>query len=344
MLFKTRHSTAAVSIGQWLDLALSPKAGWTSVPVSTQTPIHFAHRQSPSGNACPILGQSARFERRRRDDMVSLIQLASAPGSQSLIQLLPRLRDKSNIVVLSPTYGEHAAAWRAEGHDVAEISDIALVSNHADVVVVTNPNNPDGRVIASSTLLNLADKLAARGVLVVDEAFADAQPEASLAGNVGREGLIVLRSFGKFYGLAGLRLGFALAPKRVADEISVKLGPWSVAGPAIAISGEALADETWHTETRLNLAEAVKRLDNLLGSAGLTVAGGTPLFRFVTDPRSAGAFESLGRSGILVRHFPSNGTGCDLDFQDETAFSVWRARSTGWTDVRCFDLSDGGMA
>ena len=150
--------------------------------------------------------------------------------------------------------------------DVAEISDIALVSNHADVVVVTNPNNPDGRVIASSTLLNLADELAARGGwLVVDEAFADAQPEASLAGNVGREGLTVLRSFGKFTALRDC-VWPVLAPKRVADmEISAALGlPVLPAGPAIAISGEALADETWHAETRLHLAEAVKRLDNLL--------------------------------------------------------------------------------
>ena len=293
----------------WAEARFGPQPeGWLDLSTGIN-PNAYPFRPPPVSvwQRLPDIGaiSALRKTAARRYGVSNPAFVIPAPGSQSLIQLLPRLRDKSNIVVLSPTYSEHAVAWRAEGHDVAEISDIASVSNHADVVVVTNPNNPDGRVIVSSTLLNLADQLAARGGwLVVDEAFADAQPEASVAGNVGREGLIVLRSFGKFYGLAGLRLGFALAPKRVADEISVKLGPWSVAGPAIAISGEALADETWHAETRLHLAEAVKRLDNLLGGTGLTVVGGTPLFRFMTDARSASVFETLGRSGILVRHFP----------------------------------------
>ena len=298
----------------WLDLS----TGINPTAYPFRPPAVSVWQRLPDIGAISALRKTAA----RRYGVSNPAFVIPAPGSQSLIQLLPRLRDKSNIVVLSPTYSEHAAAWRAEGHDIAEISDIASVTNHADVVVVTNPNNPDGRMIASSTLLNLADELAARGGwLVVDEAFADAQPEASVAGNIGREGLIVLRSFGKFYGLAGLRLGFALAPTCVANEISLKLGPWPVSGPAIAIAKEALADETWHTETRLNLAEAVKRLDNLLGSAGLTVAGGTPLFRFVTDPRSAGAFESLGRSGILVRHFPEQRNWLRFGIpEDEAAF------------------------
>ncbi len=298
----------------WLDLStgINPNAYPFRPP-----PVSVWHRL-PDIGAISTLRQTAANRYGVRDPAF----VSPAPGSQSLIQLLPRLRDKSNIVVLSPTYSEHAVAWRAEGHDVAEISDIASFPSHADVVVVTNPNNPDGRMVPCSTLRDLAGELAARGGwLIVDEAFADTQPEASLAGDVGRQGLIVLRSFGKFYGLAGLRLGFALAPKRIGEEISVKLGPWPVAGPAIAIAGEALADETWHTETRLHLAEAIKRLDNLLGRAGLAVSGGTPLFRFVNDPRSASVFEALGRSGILVRHFTEQQNWLRFGIpEDEAAF------------------------
>ncbi len=230
--------------------------------------------------------------------------VAMAPGSQAVIQMLPRLRPRARVAVLSPTYGEHARCWAAAGHAVAEIGDHEADGARWEVIVATNPNNPDGRVLRPGRLLDLADRLAARGGwLVVDEAFADTDPAISIAAQAGRPGLVVLRSFGKFFGLAGLRLGVALAAPDLATRVRAAFGPWAVSGPAIAIAGAAFADVAWIAATRAALAERSARLDNLLRSAGLTVIGGTALYRLADSPAAPALFERLGQFGILARPF-----------------------------------------
>ena len=231
-----------------------------------------------------------------------------APGTQMLIQWLPRLRPPSRVAVVEPTYGEHAASWKAAGHEVTEVANIDRAAS-ADVVVITNPNNPDGRIVNPDELNDLADRLASNGGwLVVDEAFADTVPEVGLAGSVARPGRILLRSFGKFFGLAGLRLGFALASPDLAASLRAALGPWSVSGPAIEIGRRALADSDWIDATRNRLAEAASDLDTLLAGVGLRIIGGTALFRLAEHPRAPDLFERLGRAGILVRAFPDHPT------------------------------------
>ncbi|NNG04622.1 MAG: threonine-phosphate decarboxylase, partial [Inquilinus sp.] len=212
--------------------------------------------------------------------------IAAAPGTQALIRLLPRLRPPGRVAVVGPTYAEHAAGWRDAGHRVvdaadpldaeAAAADPVAAATGTDIVVVTNPNNPDGRTHAPEALLAAAEALAARGrLLLVDEAFADVAPEVSLAPHCGRPGLVVLRSFGKFFGLAGLRLGFALAEPALAATIRAALGPWPVAGPAIAVARTALADRAWIAGTRARLAEAAAELRATLAAAGLAIVGGT---------------------------------------------------------------------
>jgi cobalamin biosynthetic protein CobC len=231
--------------------------------------------------------------------------IVSASGSQSLIQLLPRLRERSKVAVLSPTYGEHRAAWHAAGHSVVEVEDETGIDKDVSVVVLTNPNNPDGRIVSRERLRVLRETLSARGGwLVADEAFADIAPNASVTDLCGSDGLIVLRSFGKFYGLAGLRLGFALTTPPLARAICEALGPWAVSGPAISIACQALVDDGWHLETRERLTIASQRLDVILAQAGLMVSGGTPLFRLAVSADAQTIFQRLGRAGILVRHFP----------------------------------------
>lgn len=232
--------------------------------------------------------------------------VASAPGSQALIQLLPRLRRASKVAIFSPTYGEHKAAWLAAGHTVIEVRDEAEIDDNVDVVVVTNPNNPDGRIIDRERLLALHQRLQPRGGwLVVDEAFGDVDEAVSLAPACGRDGLIVLRSFGKFFGLAGVRLGFALTSAALAAEVMAAFGPWAVSGPAIHIATEAFDDKAWQAETLARLTQTVSRLDELLVQGGLSVGGGTLLYRFTMGDVAPDIFQRLGTAGILVRHFPS---------------------------------------
>ncbi len=225
------------------------------------------------------------------------------PGTQAVIQALPRLSRPRRVAVLGPTYGEHALAWRAAGHEVAVVAE-APPAGAADVVVVVNPNNPDGRLSAPANLLVLAESLAARGgLLVVDEAFADATPDVSLATALPRPGVVVLRSFGKFFGLAGLRLGLALAPPELAARLEAALGPWAVSGPALHIGAHAYADAAWIAETRRWLGAQTAAVDAVLGGAGLAVVGGTPLFRLVRAVDAWALYERLAARGVLTRPF-----------------------------------------
>ncbi|EWY40263.1 L-threonine-O-3-phosphate decarboxylase [Skermanella stibiiresistens SB22] len=232
--------------------------------------------------------------------------LVAAPGSQALIQAVPRLVPPGRVAILGFTYAEHARCWSLAGHHVTIADTLADAAAAADCVIVTNPNNPDGRRSTPADLLELAGVLAGRGgSLVVDEAFADVAPELSVAGTAGRPGLRVLRSFGKFFGLAGLRLGFALGDRDLMARLEDHLGPWAVAGPALEIGAAAMADRAWIATTRDRLAAAATSLDDILSAHGLGVVGGTDLYRLIETPGAAALFEHLGRHGILVRPFQS---------------------------------------
>ena len=234
----------------------------------------------------------------------SRAHVVGAPGTQILLPLVAALVPPGRAAVLGPTYSEHVRVAAAVGHRAKEVTDIDDLRD-ADLAVIVNPNNPDGRIVGRDALIALADRLRSRGgLLVVDEAFMDVGPAgASLGGDVGRGNIVVLRSFGKFFGLAGLRLGFALAAAEIAARLDASLGPWAVAGPAIAVGEVALADAQWAQATRVTLGREARRLDEILTSAGLEIVGGTSLFRLVRTPAANELFHHLGRAGILVRRF-----------------------------------------
>jgi cobalamin biosynthetic protein CobC len=230
-------------------------------------------------------------------------ELVAAPGTQALIQWLPRLFPAKRVGILQTTYEEHAATWRASGATVERVGDVSALADF-DVGVLVNPNNPDGRLIAPADLQPLARLFAAKeGLLVVDEAFMDGAADRSLAPHLPERGAVILRSFGKIFGLAGLRLGFALTGPEFARTLRQALGPWPVSGSAIRIGSQALRDEDWLTRATERLSGDAARLDDLLGCAGFNISGGTPLFRLAGRPDAAGWFERLGRAGILVRRF-----------------------------------------
>ncbi len=227
-----------------------------------------------------------------------------APGSQILVAQAAFLLARGRAAVLAPTYAEHGRMAELAGHNVVEVAEVGQLAD-ARIAIVVNPNNPDGRIVAKDILLALADRLQRRGgLLLVDEAFMDVGPDgASLGDQVERGNIVVLRSFGKFYGLAGLRLSFALAAPPIVAQLAAALGPWPVSGAAIAIGSAALADATWREKTRAALAASALRLDVLLAEAGLEIAGGTSLFRLVRTKEAAQLFQHLGENGILVRRF-----------------------------------------
>ena len=228
-----------------------------------------------------------------------------APGTQILLPLVAALVGPGRAAVVAPTYREHARAATLAGHRVTEIADLDA-AREAMLVIVTNPNNPDGRLFEKNELIALAKRLATRGgLLVVDEAFMDVGPrDASLAREVGRNPIVVLRSFGKFFGLAGIRLGFALAAPQLAARLSATLGPWAVSGPALAIGATALADRAWIEQARNHLIAAADWLKAVLLSAGIEIVGGTALFQLARMSAASDLFHHLGRAGILVRSFP----------------------------------------
>lgn len=227
------------------------------------------------------------------------------PGTQSIISGLPHLFDPCEVAVLSPTYGEHEAAWQTAGHTVTHCPAEKILVADADIILVTHPNNPDGHIFNRDALLTCQARQKARGGwLIVDEAFVDCIPEQSVSAEVEQGGLLVLRSFGKFFGLAGLRLGFLIAPTIIAVRLQQRLGPWSVSTPALCIAAEAYGDASWVVETRKDLDQAMDRLRNmvvpLLGIEG----GHTPLFLLLNTGDAEAVAAHLAANGIFVRTFP----------------------------------------
>lgn len=224
-------------------------------------------------------------------------RLLALPGSQAAIQALPRLLPPGRVALPMPLYAEHPAAWQAAGH--------TLVDWHApsDYAVVCHPNNPTGQCVDRAALLDRATRVK---WLLVDEAFLDATPEASLIG-CGAKNVIVLRSLGKFFGLAGARVGFACAApdapaaSGLLAKLAKALGPWAVSHPARWAARQALADRDWQAAQRTRLMVAAQRLASLL--TGLGKPSGTALFQTVTMPHSPERHAALARRGILVRCF-----------------------------------------
>jgi cobalamin biosynthetic protein CobC len=227
-------------------------------------------------------------------------------GSQAALQALPRLRARCRVGVLHPGYAEHAHAWRNAGHEVVllGVDEIEARLDECTVLVLMNPNNPTGAMFPPERLRGWHARLAARGGwLVVDEAFIEAVQQDSLAQAQMPQGLIVLRSLGKFFGLAGARVGFVLAHASLCDALRELLGPWAVCGPARFVAQAALRDHTWQSATRIRLLRDGERLAQLLGNAGLVPSGGCGLFQWVRCARAATLHGALAQHGILTRHF-----------------------------------------
>lgn len=233
-------------------------------------------------------------------------QVLPVAGSQAAIQALPGVLDGTRVSILGPTYAEHAWAWHSRNPRPAARDELEAAAETSDIVIVVNPDNPSGRVIEPARMRRAQAALASRGGwLIVDEAFMDPTPTASMAAWAGEPGLIVLRSLGKFFGLAGARVGFVLAPEQISLALARLLGPWTIAGPSRLIARAALLDRAWQQHTRQTLDHASRRLAALLCDGGLGIASGCALFQQVCHDAAPDWAESLCQHGILVRSFES---------------------------------------
>jgi len=232
--------------------------------------------------------------------------LLPVAGSQAAIQALPALRPHSRVAVIVPGYSEHAHAWRRAGHSVEARPAVELLGDVSrfDVIVAIHPNNPGGERFDRGALLACQEALAARGGwLIVDEAFMDATPEHSLCGETHREGLIVLRSSGKFFGLAGARAGFVAAHPALLQRLRNQLGPWTLSGPTRFVLARALADRTWQAQARAWLHATSARLHQLLSHSGIVPTAGCAFFHWWRDERAESVHVALAQQGILTRCF-----------------------------------------
>lgn len=227
-------------------------------------------------------------------------------GSQAAIQALPALYPPSVVAIPSMMYAEHAKNWLAHGHKVMPLDSLleGNLPTEIDILVLCNPNNPTATTLPAPTLLRWHRQLACKGgALIVDEAFMDTTPEQSLCSKAELQGLVVLRSLGKFFGLAGARVGFVMAEPKLLDALSEKLGPWAVAGPARYAAQLALQDTEWQANMRHKLLEDSLRLSHLLAKYGLQPAGSHALFQWVPTEQAITLHEHLAKHGIWVRLF-----------------------------------------
>lgn len=273
----------------WIDLS-------TGINRLSYLAVEMAPRQwgaLPSRSEIESLHQAAQHA------YATCAPIVAIGGAQAAIQLLPHLSSRGRARILAPTYNEYAAVLSAAGWEVEEVGELDALAG-ADIALVVNPNNPDGRCHDPKDLLALLPRV---GRLVVDESFADPVPHLSLAPEADRPGLLILRSFGKFYGLPGVRLGFALGCAADVAALATMSGPWPVSAAAIAIGQRALRDDAWARVTSERLELDSLRLDSEVRSQGWRLVGGTPLFRLYDVGEALAAQERLAGGRIWSRVF-----------------------------------------
>jgi len=317
-----RDATLRFGRSDWLDLSTGLNPRWYPAPALPGNAWHRLPEASPELAAAAQACYGAPL-------------MLPVAGTQAAIQALPRLRGPSRVTVAAPSYAEHAHHWQGHGHTLTQTpyAELDVAIARSDVVVVCNPNNPTGATVPAAQLLAWAQQLAARGGwLVVDEAFGDTAQHNSVAARSGQPGLIVLRSVGKFFGLAGIRLGFVAAHADLLRDLADLLGPWTISGPAQHIALAALHDRAWQADTHAYLHAQGARLAALLASHGIASTG-TPLFQWWAEPQPEAFWQHMAERGVWVRLFREAARGIRLGLPpDEAGWRRLESALKEWTD------------
>lgn len=281
-----------IPLEDWLDLsaALNP----TPYPVGK---IHYSTWQRLPEDDDALITIAARYYGNE--------QLLPVAGSQAAIQTLPFLFSAPlRVGILQTTYNEHAHAWRRAGHTLIALDEQEIDQHisQLDVLLLVNPNNPTSAIFSRAQLRQWHAQLTTnKGWLIVDEAFIDCDPQHSLVQEAQQTGLIILRSLGKFFGLAGARVGFVFAEKNLLANLRETLGPWPISHPSRIAAQRALSDSTWQQQQREMLPQQSARLAQLLTENGLAPTGGCALFQWIQTPTAAAIHHHLAAQGILTR-------------------------------------------
>ena len=287
--------TAPRDHGGNLDAAIArfggTRAGWIDLSTGIN-PVPYPLPRLPA-EAWTALPDRAAFDRlegvaRRFWSVPDGAAVLAVPGASAAIAQIPHLVSRGTVSIPTPTYNEHAAAFLAAGWTLSDAAPTAQV--------VVHPNNPDGRLWALPDL--------SAPLRVIDESFCEVTPDSTLIAEADKLNTIVLKSIGKFWGLAGLRLGFAIGDPALIGRLKQALGPWQVSGPALRIGAEALTDFAWADETRTRLQEDAARLDALMIGREARLVGGTDLFRLYDVADAEAAQNHLARHHIWSRIFP----------------------------------------
>lgn len=282
-----------IPLKNWVDLSTGINPNGWSVPQIPST----CWQRLPENNDGLL---------KAAQDYYQCENLLAVAGSQAAIQALPFLYPRAKVGVLHPAYAEHEACWQQAGHKIIQLTPETIEQslNQLQVLIIVNPNNPTGHIFSQQQLLDWHKVLQANnGLLIVDEAFMDTKPSQSLSSLSPRQGLIILRSIGKFFGLAGIRCGFVIAEAKLLKVLEQKLGVWALSHVTRHVAKGALMDKKWQQQTLVSLPQQAQRLQKLLNLYDLQISGNHELFLWIKTANAEILHQQLAQQGILTRLF-----------------------------------------
>lgn len=293
-----------IPLAEWIDLSTGMNPEPYPVEALAVEVFHKLPYQSQS-----FIESSARY--------YGSEQFVAVAGSQAAIQWLPQLLADLPVLLPSVGYRDHYEYWH-QRHSVdfydsldasvaaEEISD-RLSQNSRQHLLVINPNNPSGIQFSIQQIIEWSGMLSGRAFVIVDEAFIDTCVGESLLNLKLPNNIVVLRSFGKFFGLAGIRLGYVFANDSLLARFRQCLTCWQINGPAQAVAIKALSDEVWQKAAQQsiqhNVAHTAVIFEPLWPALGIISCTVNSLFISVvmSAEAAAGLYQFFARSGVLLR-------------------------------------------
>lgn len=188
------------------------------------------------------------------------------------------------------------------GHDLAAMRQAVADNDNTKMVFIANPNNPTGTQLEREALRDFVASLPSSVLVVLDEAYIEYSPESNNRALLDEfDNVIIVRTFSKAYGLAGLRIGYALSSAPVADLINRIRQPFNVSRIGLAAAAAALADQAFIERVRQNNQEQMRWLEKQFDALGLGFVSSHANFIMVEVEAAADIYQALLEQGVIVR-------------------------------------------